>query len=145
MLVDIRSFSKNLCLISILSFKLCVKLSSWATYMGDECFCLECSKACDQQKWKNPHSCCLLECTAAFPEEPASLKTFCLLFCCLAFSWVATFCLWFSFARLHLCCHSCRCWDLVRGSGSLLALIGEHENSISPVMSDPLKEQVAHC
>lgn len=99
--------------------------------MGDECFCLECSKACDQQKWKNPHSCCLLECAAAFPEEPASPKTFCLFFFCLAFSWVATFCLWVSFARLHLYCNACRCWGLVRGSGSLLALTEKQENSIS--------------
>lgn len=83
--------------------------------MGDECFCLECSKACDQQKWKNPHSCCLLECTAAFPEEPASPKTFfCLFFFSLPLSWVTTFCLWISFARLHPYCHVCGCWGLVR-------------------------------
>lgn len=37
-----------------------MKLASWTTCTGDECFCLECSKACDQRKWKNPHSCCLL-------------------------------------------------------------------------------------
>lgn len=87
--------------------------------MGDECFFLECSKACDQHKWKNPHSCCLLECTAAFPEEPASPKTFsCLFFFCLALSWVTTFRLWILFSfRLHLCCHTRRCGIHSVGAG----------------------------